>query len=208
MATALPPLSASSMRGWILNAPTCAPMTPRRNPGSEVATLLGGGGTMGWGSTSRGDYMGMQNPSPTTPWTPSPRSKVFGDADPHTRFSVTSHAHHSHPGHSPRVRRRILSNAPSEPDHPMFGLHDPMRKARLGKMLDRSLSTDSYMAPDPTTYDFSRPEGPPDRAHLATSFDHAATMGRHQSEARSKYLWPKWTAPVAGLKPVGQLVID
>lgn len=198
------------MRGWILNAPTCAPISPRRSQGGgEVAAILGGGSgnTYDWGSVARGDFSGRQNTGPTKPFLPSPRHDLLGGEDAGmSRFSCTSHMNHSHPGRSPREIRRIHSNAPSEPDHPLFGLHDPQRKKRLGPMLDSSLTLDTFRAPDKSAYSYASADPPyPDTAQYALSFNHEQKMSYHQSEQQNKYIWPKWTAPMKVRKPVGQL---
>lgn len=204
---ALPGISQSSTRGWILNAPTCAPVSPRRGQGGAgVAAILGGGnsGTGDWGSTARCDFGGVQG-APTKPFLPSPRHDLLGH-DHTLRFTSTAHTSHGNPGRSPREIRRIHSNAPSEPDHPLFGLHDPKRKERLGIMMDTSLTLDTFRAPQLSAYSFAQADPPyPDTAHHALSFDHDATMGRHQSEQQNKYMWPKWKAPMSARKPINQL---
>ena len=147
---------------------------------------------------------------PTLPRIPSPCPNLLGggDAAPEP-FSCTSHATHAHPGPSPREIRRIHSNAPSESDHPMFGLHDPLRKVRLGKMVHMSLAAETFAPPHISSYAFTHADPPyPDTAHRSLSFDHNATMGLHQTEQQSKYLWPKWSVPAPAMKPVAQLVIE
>ena len=120
--------------------------------------------------------------------------------------TCTSHAMHQHPGLSPRVIRRVHSNAPSEHDHPLFGLHDPERKVRLGKMSDTSITMDNYARPSTTSYVY-RAADPPykDTAHHCTTFDPLATMGRHVSEQQSKYSWPRWTVLEPTRKPKSAL---
>lgn len=211
MAGGLPPLySKNSMRGWILNAPTCAPVTPRKalgrdgGPGKDVAAILSGGTTSDWGSTARCDFAGMKPDGPTMAYRPSPRSNLIGGDDDLSRFSSSSQSAHAHPGRSPREVRKIYSNAPSEVDHPMFGLHDPQRKARLGNMFPTSLNSDTFMAPTRAAYMCGGDEPPyPDTAQHALSFD---KTGRHTSEQQSKFAWPAWSGrPRMIMKPISQL---
>lgn len=208
----LPPLSAGSMRGWILSAPTIKPSTPRRGPdGRHVAAILAGGTTDGWGSTSQFDYAGRPPSSRARPWIPSPRANLLSSMrDEADRFQCTSHAMHQHPGPSPRGRPgRIYSNAPSEMDHPLFGLHDPDRRERLAGTVPSSLNTDTFMKPQRTAYVPLRSDAPyPDTAHHATCFEPSATMGRHQSEARQQFQWPAWKPPTKVLRPAPSLVIE
>jgi hypothetical protein len=197
------------MRGWILNAPTCATPRPGRSQGGYHVAALFGGGTGDWGSTTQTDYLGGQNAGgQVKPWLPSPRGNLLYGGEEFDRFQCTSHAQYTHPGRSPREIRRIHSNAPSEPDHPLFGLHDPMRKKRLGRMMDTSLTSDTYLPPRKTDYVYSRADPPyPDTAHESTSFDHHATMGMHKTEQQSKFSWPTAIVSPRSKRPLSQLVI-
>ena len=137
--------------------------------------------------------MGTKPEAPAKAFRPSPRENLIAGGDqPMNHYESTSRSSHAHPGRSPREIRNVRSNAPSEPDHPLFGLLDPMRKHRVGPT-GESLASDMFRAPDISFYNMKSAEQPyPDKAHLATSFDHHAKMSRHITEAQSKFLWPAW----------------
>jgi len=204
----LPPLTPrGGITSWIINAPSCAPVSPRVPARDDVGKLFVGDAT-DWGSTSRADFMGAAPKERTIPYLPSPRSNLLGDdfGEAFDRFSCTSHRSHAPPGFSPREVRKTYSNAPSESDHPLFGLHDPFRKERLGPMIDRTLYSDNYMPPNKTSYVYSSAEPPyPDTAQHSFNFGMRIS---HQSEQQSKYQWPAWTVPRKGVRRLNQLTIE
>ena len=193
------------MRSWLLNAQLPAPISPRHVPRSDVADIMTGvGGTEGWMSTARGDYLGRRLSTPTRTFRPSPRANMLGyggDTPGLTTWQTTHNTYHTHPGISPREIRKIRSNAPSEADHPMFGLQDPIRKMIP---TEKDSSTASFFrAPPRSGYVYNASEAPyPDTAHTAFDF---GNIGSGMSEQRSKYMWPQWTAPVRCLKPISLL---
>jgi hypothetical protein len=200
--------SRSSIRGWILNAPTCAPSTPRRQARDDVGEIFKGT-TAEWGSTTGGDFLGMQSPR-RLPCRPTPRGNLLGDdLSAEEQFQCTSHRAHSHPGRSPRDVRKIHSNAPSEIDHPLFGIHDPFRKERLGPMLDTSLYTTNFMAPSKSSYCYQSAEPPyPDTAQHNFTFNVKDTMASHISEQQSKFQWPAWSVPLKPVRRQNELKIE
>ena len=196
----LPPLGPGSMRGWLLNAQCPAPISPRKmvqGNGEKIKALFEGT-TDGWGSTSRNDYLGQQPRQYTQPFSPRPSARLLESNEVITdRFKTTSGITQMHPGTSPRVIRKVHANAPSEVDHPMFGLHDPFRKERLGPMLETSLNSSTFLPPDKSAYSYA-PAAPPhaDTAHLSFNFDRPGipplTIGSSMTEQQSKYVWPSY----------------
>lgn len=200
--------SISSMRGWILNAPTCAPVSPRRQARDDVGKLFVGN-TDAWGSTSGADFLGVQSPR-RRPILPSPRHNLLGDdVNSKEQFQCTSRNMHQNPGRSQRVVRKIYSNAPSEVDHPMFGIHDPFRKERLGpNPTGTSMYQDVYIAPEKSTYSYSSAEPPYPDDRDKFNFNKKDTMGSHLSEQQSRYQWPAWTVPLKPVRHKNELAIE
>ena len=195
----------NTIRGWILNAPTCAPVSPRRQAIDNVGKLFAGD-TFGWGSTTGADYLGMQSPR-RRPILPTPRSNLLGDDDSFgERFQCTSHNAHRHPGRSPREVRKVHSNAPSEVDHPMFGLHDPFRKERL-EPTGTSSTQDVFRAPAKSSYSYQSAEAPYPDDRDKFNFNKNDTMGSKVSEQQSRYQWPAWTVPQRPVRHPSEMVI-
>ena len=85
----------------------------------------------------------------------------------------------------------------------MFGLHDPMRKAKLPAM-ENSLNRDTFLAPGRSAYAPLSEAPYADTAQTALSFNMPIKM---VSEQQSRFGWPEWTAPVKSRKPVASLTI-
>lgn len=210
---ALPPISQYSVKGWMLNAATCATVTPRLQSGTAVGELFKGGSST-WETTTRGDYSGFQSPrgerAVGQKREPNP-NLLCGPEDVHDRYTCTSHIMHSPRGLSTARQhqiRRILSNAPSEMDHPMLGLHDPGRKDRLAGIRSTSLYNDTYTAHDRKAYVTTPSEAPyPDTASL--SWNDTWRMRDQLTETQKNFRWP----PAVGFaakthRPVSQLTIE
>ncbi len=188
----LPPLSVHSVQGWMISASTCAPTTPRRAAGSAVGDLFGGNGH--WETTTRTDYLGHQSPreqrarpsrrEPTTNLLYGPKEDMAID-----RFSCTSHVMHTNPGNHRREIVPRYSNAPSEMDHPLFGLHDPGRAERLGGSPARSLSTDSYLPHVRSAY-VTAPSEPPYADTASLSWNDSWRMRDQLTEKQANFRWP------------------
>ena len=208
----LPPISQYSMRGWLLNAAAPAPLSPRKLPqgnGESIAALFAGS-TDGWASTASSDFLGMRPKTHTMPFSPRPAAKLLESGERVIdRYRSTANAAFADPGRSPREVRKIYSNAPSEADHPMFGLHDPFRKERLGPMMESSQNASAFLKPDRRFYSFSPAAPPyPDTAQHSFTFDARATIGSHQTEQQSKYAWPATLlSPRRVKRPESTLVI-
>lgn len=198
--------SAQSMRGWILRAQTCAPVSPRKDRGGQQVAALFGGSTDGWASETAISFVHTRPVQRMTPFLPSPRSNLLGgDETPTDRYQSSMRLSHPHPGLSPRSQltpRR--SNDPSEPDHPMFGLHDPERLERLRGTFGGTSNRDTFRSFDRSAYSSPRRDPPyADSAHKAFCFD---GQHRHTSEQQANYMWPAFIAQAPVKRPVPEWV--
>ena len=126
-----------------------------------------------------------------------------------TAFQCTSHISHQNPGKSPRVVRKIYSNAPSEVDHPMFGIHDPFRAERLGpNPTGTSMYQDVFIPPDKSKYSYQSAEAPYPDDRDKFNFNKKDTMGSHLSEQQSRYQWPAWSVPLKPIRHKNELAIE
>ena len=142
-------------------------------------------GSAGWGSESARSFMGQRPESRTTPFRPSPRPNLLGGSDAPVDFTSSMRVAHTDPGLSPRTVRSVRSNDPSEADHPLLGLMDPHRKARLAGSFGSSYYQDAFLSPRREDYVPPRSKPPfADKAHEAFVFDRTP---RHTSEQRSSF---------------------
>lgn len=204
----LPPISSSSTQGWFLNAPTCAPSTPRREGGGAgVGEAFGFGvsNTNGWVTTARSDFSGAPQER-VRPFFRKPVENLLSsgldDADP---MRCTSHLMHMDPGVNRDPRRRIHSNAPSEADHPLFGL-PALRKGQYTGPCN-SLSRDSYGRHAKGAYTYNMAE-PPYKDTATTALSESWRMADQLTEKQANYRWPKWSGGATMQKPISELVIQ
>lgn len=206
----LPPISSSSTQGWFLNAPTCAPSTPRRTitgEGVREAFGFGGDGTLGWQTTARSDFLGSNSSPRVKPYFRQPVANLLSSSlAEDLPMRCTSHLMHGNPGMKNRdPHRRIHSNAPSEADHPLFGL--PALRGGPYNGPCTSLSRDSYMPPAKTAYSYQMAE-PPYKDTATTALSSSWRMADQLTEKQANYRWPQWSGGAAIQKPRSELVIQ
>jgi len=164
-------------------------------------------GSIGWASEARSSFLGTRPEQWTKPYLPTPRGNLLAGGDPPIDMFMSSmRSHHRHPGISPREIRSLRPNDPSEPDHPMFGLHDPSRSARLKGTFGESMNRETYIAPHRSAYSSPRRDPPyADRAQEAFIFD---SHPRHTSEQRANYAWPAFISQAPVIRPKPEWVLE
>ena len=187
-----------------MRAQTCAPISPRQIQGGEQMKAIFDPkdryGSAGWGSESARSFMGQRPESRTTPFRPSPRPNLLGGSDAPVDFTSSMRVAHTDPGLSPRTVRSVRSNDPSEADHPLLGLMDPHRKARLAGSFGSSYYQDAFLSPRREDYVPPRSKPPfADKAHEAFVFDRTP---RHTSEQRSSFMWPMYISQAPVKRPM------